>query len=193
MQVAAIQRSLRESYPELLASLGDSSSQWKASLECTKLETYVTMEETMDIRVEGILRSKGYDIWSVKPAATVFEALELMAEKNIGAVLVIDGKHLAGIFSERDYARKVVLDGRSSRDSIVNDLMTSELVTVDTHTSIQTCLELITENRIRHLPVVENGEVLGMLTVGDVVKHIIQHLEVTVRDLESYISGDYGS
>ncbi|MEE8440284.1 MAG: CBS domain-containing protein [Spirochaetia bacterium] len=147
----------------------------------------------MDVKVEELLKGKGVDVWSVGPEATVLEALELMAEKNIGAVLVTEGERLAGIFSERDYARKVALAGKSSRDTLVKELMSTEIISVDTQKSVQDCLALFTEHRIRHLPVVEDDQLVGILTIGDVVKHIISHLELTVRELENYISGSgYG-
>ena len=143
----------------------------------------------MDIKVKGILASKGADVWAVRPDSTVLEALKVMAEKNIGAVLVTEGERLAGIFSERDYARKVALESKPCKDTVINELMTTELISVDLDTTLQTCLTLITEHHIRHLPVLNGGKLVGMLTIGDVVKHIIQHLEITVKDLENYISG----
>jgi CBS domain-containing protein len=136
-----------------------------------------------------LLKSKGKEIWAVGPGATVFEALELMAEKNIGAVLVMDGASLSGIFSERDYARKVVLAGKTSRDTKVSELMTSDVITSEGSASVRDCMGLFTEHHIRHLPVTNNGKIAGILTIGDVVKHIISNLETTVRDLEGYISG----
>ena len=148
----------------------------------------------MNVKVKEILKEKGHDVWSVRPEATVLEALKLMAEKNIGAVLVTEDKHLVGIFSERDYVRKVALDATPCMDTVINELMTKEIISVDMDTTLQQCLSLITERRIRHLPVVEDDQLLGMLTIGDVVKHIISHLELTVRDLENYISGGgYGA
>ena len=148
----------------------------------------------MSVKVKELLKEKGYDVWSVGPEATVLEALKVMAEKNIGAVLVIEGERLAGIFSERDYARKVALDAKPCKDTVIKELMTEEIISVDTDTTLQECLSLITEHRIRHLPVVQDDQLRGMLTIGDVVKHIISHLELTVRDLENYISGGgYGA
>lgn len=148
----------------------------------------------MNVKVKEILKNKGSDVWSVGPSTTVLDALALMAEKNIGAVLVTEGERLVGIFSERDFARKVVVDSASCNDALIEELMTRELISVRMDTALHECLTLITENRIRHLPVVEGGKLLGMLTIGDVVKHIISHLETTVRDLENYISGGgYGS
>ena len=148
----------------------------------------------MSVKVKELLKEKGYDVWSVGPEATVLEALKVMAEKNIGAVLVIEGERLASIFSERDYARKVALDAKPCKDTVIKVLMTEEIISVDTDTTLQECLSLITEHRIRHLPVVQDDQLRGMLTIGDVVKHIISHLELTVRDLENYISGGgYGA
>jgi len=154
----------------------------------------VGKERSMNVKVREILKEKGHDVWSVRPEATVLEALKLMAEKNIGAVLVTEDEHLVGIFSERDYARKVVLDAKPCKDAVIEELMTQEIISVNMDTTLQECLSLITEHRIRHLPVVEDDQLLGMLTIGDVVKHIISHLELTVRDLENYISGGgYGA
>jgi CBS domain-containing protein len=148
----------------------------------------------MKVKVKELLERKGTDIWSVSPDATVFSGLQLMADKNIGAVLVIEGDKLVGIFSERDYARKVVLAGLSSKDTAISELMTTDVVTVGPDTIVQECLGLMTEHRVRHLPVVEDEKLLGILTIGDVVKHLIRQLEVTVRDLENYITGSgYGS
>jgi len=151
-------------------------------------------ERFMNVKVKELLKEKGYDVWSVRLEATVLEALTVMAEKNIGAVLVTEGERLVGIFSERDYARKVALDGKPCRDAVIEELMTKEIISVDMDTTLQECLSLITEHRIRHLPVVQDDQLRGMLTIGDVVKHIISHLELTVRDLENYISGGgYGA
>jgi CBS domain-containing protein len=143
----------------------------------------------MNVTAKELVGYKGQEVWSVGPESTVFEALELMAEKNIGAVLVTDGDRLVGIFSERDYARKVVLAGKSSKDTMVRELMSGNLITTSPDTTVKECLDLFTENRIRHLPIVDNGKLVGILTIGDAVKHMITHLEQTVRDLEKYITG----
>jgi len=143
----------------------------------------------MNSKANELLKDKGQDVWSVGPEATVLEGLQLMSEKNIGAVMVTDGKRLLGIFSERDFVRKVAHDEKPCKDLTITELMTSKVITIDTETSVPQCLSLMTENRIRHLPVVQDDQIIGILTIGDVVKHMISHLELTVRDLENYISG----
>ena len=118
--------------------------------------------------VNDMLRDKGHSVWSVAPDATVFEALELMAAKNVGAVLVLDGDRLVGIMSERDYARKVTLLGKTSKDTPVSEIMTSRVLYVNADQTIQECMALMTEKRIRHLPVLEGDRVVGVVTIGDV-------------------------
>ena len=138
--------------------------------------------------VKQILNQKGRDVWSVPPDATIYEALELMAEKNIGAVLVMEGDTLAGIFSERDYARKVVLQGKSSQETPVRDGMTEEVICVRPDQSVEGCMSLMTEKRIRHLPVLEGESVVGVISIGDVVKSVISQQANTIEHLESYIT-----
>lgn len=138
--------------------------------------------------VKQILNEKGRDVWAVPPDATIYEALELMAEKNIGAVLVMDGDTLVGIFSERDYARKVILQGKSSRETLVRDGMTDEVICVRPDQSIEGCMGLMTDKRIRHLPVLEGDSVVGVISIGDVVKGIISQQANTIEHLESYIT-----
>jgi CBS domain-containing protein len=141
--------------------------------------------------VGALLQRKGGSIWSVAPAASVYEAIELMAEKGIGALLVIDKETLAGIVSERDYARKVILKGRSSKDTPVSQIMSSPVVSVAPHEKIDQCMALMTDKRIRHLPVVEGGRVVGVVSMGDLVKWIISDQDHTITQLESYINGKY--
>jgi len=136
-----------------------------------------------------ILRSKGHTVWSVRPSDSVLAALGIMAEHDIGAVLVLDGERLAGIFTERDYARKVVLVGRSSRDSPVSAVMTSHLVCVAPQRSVDECMGLMTEKRVRHLPVLEHKRVVGVVSIGDLVKETIADQEFTIHQLQSYIAG----
>jgi len=137
-----------------------------------------------------LLRSKGPDIWAVPPGTTVIEALKLMAEKNIGAVLVMDGATLAGILSERDYARKVILEGKSSRDTLVSEIMTTRVVCVRPEQSVDECMALMTSKHIRHLPVLDPQErVIGVISLGDAVKAIIQEQEFVIAQLEHYIAG----
>jgi CBS domain-containing protein len=136
---------------------------------------------------KDILISKGSQVWSVRPEDSVLHALGVMAEHDIGAVLVIDGERLAGVFSERDYARKVVLAGRSSRESQVAEVMTSHVVCVPPHRSIAECMALVTEKRLRHLPVVDHKKVVGVVSIGDLVKATIEDQEFTIAELQSYI------
>jgi CBS domain-containing protein len=139
--------------------------------------------------VRSILQRKGRDVWSVAPGATVFEALELMAAKNIGAVLVLDGGRLLGIMSERDYARKVILLGKTSKDTPVSEIMTSRVVYISADLTIQECMALMTEKRIRHLPVLEGDQVIGVVTIGDVGRAIISDQQYMLEQLEHYITG----
>jgi CBS domain-containing protein len=139
--------------------------------------------------VGDILRSKGYSIWSTGPNTSVYEALQLMAEKNVGAVLVVESGKIAGIFSERDYARKVILKGKFSRDTAIREVMTEKVITVAPGQTVDDCMLLMTEKHIRHLPVVENGQALGVISIGDVVKAIISDQRFTINQLEDYITG----
>lgn len=145
-----------------------------------------------NLLVRHVLERKGGGLWWIGPHATAYEALELMAEKDIGALLVLEEGRLVGIFSERDYARKVILYGRSSKNTTVGELMTSTVITIDPENSISDCMAIMTANRIRHIPVVENGRLLGLITLGDVVRELISAQEAVIRDLQNYIAGsDY--
>jgi CBS domain-containing protein len=135
-----------------------------------------------------ILRFKGSSVHSVRPSDTVLTALSTMAEHDVGAVLVIERGEVVGVLSERDYARKVALVGRSSRDSPVSAIMTAEVVSVAPQCSIEECLTLMTERRIRHLPVIENRRLVGVISIGDLVKAMIDEQEFTIRELKSYIA-----
>lgn len=139
--------------------------------------------------VREILKSKGDAVWSVTPTDTVLHALGVMAEHNVGAVLVMDGDRLVGLLSERDYARKVVLAGRSSRDSAVADVMTSHVVCVAPERSVDQCMGLMTDKRLRHLPVLDHKRVVGVVSIGDLVKATIAEQEFTIAQLQSYIAG----
>jgi len=140
--------------------------------------------------VSNLLRNKGQEVWSVSPDNTVFDALELMAEKNIGAVLVMDGEALVGIISERDYARKVVLMGKSSKDTLASEIMTPRVLCVPEDKGVRECMALMTDTRIRHLPVLNaEGEVLGLVSIGDLVKETISHQAFLIDQLERYITG----
>jgi len=139
--------------------------------------------------VRQLLRTKGNEIWSVAPQATVYEALQIMSEKDVGALLVLDTGNLVGIFSERDYARKLILKGRFSKDTTVTELMTHEVLYVEPQSTIEDCMALMTAKRIRHLPVLEKERLIGVVTIGDVVKQIISDQEFTIRQLGTYITG----
>ena len=135
-----------------------------------------------------MLNSKGADIWFIKPDESVLEAIKMMAEKKVGALLVMDNDGLVGIISERDYARKVILLGKSSRETPVNEIMTAEVVNTEPSETVEGCMKLMTEKRIRHLPVIEDGKVVGVLSIGDLVKEIIAEQEFTIKQLENYIT-----
>lgn len=140
--------------------------------------------------VATILKNKGSEVSFVSPDTMVRDALKIMAEKNIGAIVVMNNTKLVGIFSERDYARKIVLKDKSSKSTAISEIMTSEdLVTVKPSTSIDDCMVLMTERRIRHLPVVENEQLLGVISIGDLVKQIIEDQKITIENLQNYISG----
>lgn len=140
--------------------------------------------------IQHCLQSKGNDVWSIHPDASVFDALNLMADKNIGALLVIENDKLAGMFSERDYARKVILQGKTSRETRVREIMSSRVFHVEYNQSIEDCMALMTEKHIRHLPVLEEGAIVGVISIGDVVKEIIAEQEFVINQLENYISGE---
>lgn len=140
-------------------------------------------------RVDQILQEKGPGYWSVSPDTAVYTALELMANKNVGALLVMEGDRLAGIFSERDYARKVVLEGRSSKETPVRQIMTAKVVCARLGQSIEDCMALMTDKRIRHLPVIEGDEVVGVISLGDVVKSLLSEQTFVISQLENYITG----
>lgn len=141
------------------------------------------------IFVRDILKGKGNEIWWVSPDTIVFDALKLMAEKNVGALVVLDGESLAGIFSERDYARKIILKGKASKETSVEEIMTSEVTTVRPGQSVDECMALMTDKRIRHLPVFEGEKLVGLISIGDVVKAIISEREFIIQQLEHYITG----
>jgi CBS domain-containing protein len=138
---------------------------------------------------QDILRYKGKTVHAVRPDDTVLAALGVMAEHDIGAVLVVEGDELLGILTERDYARKVALMGRASRDSPVRAIMTANVVCVPPNRTVEECMGLMTERRCRHLPVVENGRVVGLVSIGDLVKAMIDEQEFTINQLKSYIAG----
>ena len=139
--------------------------------------------------VNDLLKMKGHDVWSVSPQECVYDALKLMSEKNVGALLVTDESKLLGIFSERDYARKIVLRGKFSRETPVEDIMSKKVAYVRPEQTIEACMALMTEKHIRHLPVMDNSNVVGIISIGDVVKAIISEQKFEIKQLETYVTG----
>ena len=139
--------------------------------------------------VSQILESKGHDTWAVNPSDTVYDSLQLMADKEIGALLVMDGDKLVGIVTERDYARKVILEGKSSKKSSVSEIMTKRVLCVSPERTIDECMALMTDKRVRHLPVLDHKRVVGVLSIGDLVKAMISEQQVLIDQLQHYIAG----
>ena len=139
--------------------------------------------------VRDLLKKKGHQVWSIAPDATVYEGLELMSLKEIGALIVMEGPRVLGVVSERDYARNVVLKGRLSRDTRIREIMTTNLIHIHLDNSVQECMELMTEERVRHLPVLEADHLLGIISIGDLVKSIIAEQQFMIKQLETYIGG----
>ena len=148
------------------------------------------MERLLDT-VDQVLKVKQSQVFSLTPDATVYTALELMAQEGIGSVLIMDARRLVGILSERDYARKIMLQGRRSKETKVSEVMTAPVITVGPGATVDECLKLMTVRRFRHLPVIEAGAVRGIVSIGDLVKWIITSQEKTIRQLEDYIAGQY--
>jgi CBS domain-containing protein len=147
----------------------------------------LSQEETTMKTVKEILLTKKTAVISIAPDVTVFDALKLMAEKNIGALPVMDGEKLLGILSERDYARKVILEGKSSKETLVKEIMTEKVLIVKPETTNEECMALMSEKFLRHLPVIENDRVIGIISIGDVVKAIISEQNFTINNLQQYI------
>ena len=143
----------------------------------------------MAATVQQILQSKGGSTYSVAPESTVLQALQLMADKNVSAVLVMEGQRLVGIFTERDYARKVVLRGLASKDTKVGDLMTQNVLTVSPAHSVDDCMNIMTNNHVRHLPMVSGGAIAGIISIGDAVKSVMEQQQATIDQLSGYIAG----
>ena len=141
--------------------------------------------------VSFILRKKGTDVWSVTSDTTVYDAMKMMADKDVGALLIMDGSEFVGVVSERDYARKVILQGRSSKETPVREISTETVITITPECSVDEAMRLITTNRIRHLPVVCEGKVQGMISIGDLVQWISFAQDQTIEQLEHYIEGKY--
>lgn len=140
-------------------------------------------------RVKDILDVKGRDIWSIAPDVSVYDAMKLMADKEIGSLMVMEGTKLVGIISERDYARKVILQGRSSKSTQVREIMTTRVVYAQPDQNIEECMALVTEKRVRHLPVIDEGQLVGVISIGDLVKSIISEQKFIIEQLERYIRG----
>ncbi len=138
--------------------------------------------------VKQLLQGKGHDVWSLGPEDSVYDAIELMANKEVGALVVTDGDSLVGVLSERDYARKVVLQGRSSKGTKIKEIMTSRVAYARPEQTVEECMALMTDKRIRHLPVMDGDELLGVISIGDLVKAIIEEQQHVIEQLEQYIS-----
>ena len=139
-------------------------------------------------RVKQLLQGKGHDVWSIGPEASVYDAIAKMAQEEVGALVVLEGESLIGVVSERDYARKVVLQGRSSRDTKIKDIMTTRVAYARPDQSVEDCMAMMTEKRIRHLPVMDGDKLLGVISIGDLVKFIIEEQKHVIEQLEQYIS-----
>jgi CBS domain-containing protein len=139
--------------------------------------------------VKDILRAKGSKVYSISPHATVYEALNRMADTNVGALLVLEVEQIVGLISERDYARKTILKGRFSKETAVKDIMTTNVITVGPGEDLEKCMELFTDKHVRHLPVIEDEKIIGIISIGDVVKGVIDHKEFIIQEQEKYIKG----
>ncbi|MGA2030081.1 MAG: CBS domain-containing protein [Verrucomicrobiota bacterium] len=145
----------------------------------------------ISVPISALIRDKNPTVWSVAPETTVFEAIKLMATKNVGALLVMSGGLLVGIFTERDYTRKIALMGKTSKETKVREIFSSAVITVAPDDSVEDCMKLMTEHRVRHLPVVENENVLGIISIGDLVNWIISSQNAAIDQMEQYIAGGY--
>jgi CBS domain-containing protein len=141
------------------------------------------------VPISSLLHHKGSTVWHVSPEATVFDAIKLMADKNIGALPVMSGGHLLGMFTERDYTRKIALAGKTSKQTLVKEILTTNVVSVTPNESLEECMRLMTEHRIRHLPVVQNDELVGIISIGELVNWIISTQDAMIAQMESYIGG----
>ena len=138
--------------------------------------------------VKNILHNKSNAVYSVGPSTSVLDALQVMMDKNISALLVMENLELKGIFTERDYARKIILQGKASKETLISEVMTSQLETINFNSTIDQCMQIMTDRHIRHLPIVEDGKVAGMISIGDLVKFVIEDQKQTIEQLQSYIS-----
>lgn len=139
------------------------------------------------VPISALLHHKGYTVWHISPETTVFDAIQLMADKNIGALLVMSQSRLAGIFTERDYTRKIALAGKTSKQTLVKEIISPEVLTVAPDETVEECMRLMTEHRIRHLPVLQGDEVVGIVSIGDLVNWIISAQNAAIAQMESYI------
>ncbi len=139
--------------------------------------------------IKDLIKVKGHQVWSIEPSATVYKAIEFMADKEVGALMVVEGTKLVGVISERDYTRKVMLKGRSSKDTQVTEIMTKRVMYAQPEQSVEECMALMTEKRVRHLPIMDGDQLLGVVSIGDLVKSIIEEQRFTIELLERYISG----
>ncbi|HZF01766.1 MAG TPA: CBS domain-containing protein [Methylomirabilota bacterium] len=141
------------------------------------------------VPISSLLHHKGSTVWSIAPEATVFDAIKLMAEKNIGSLLVMAHGTLVGVFTERDYARKIALQGKSSKETRVREILSAKVVTVTPDESVEECMRMMTEHRIRHLPVMQRDELVGLISIGDLVNWIISAQDAAIEQMERYIAG----
>lgn len=142
--------------------------------------------------VRDVLKEKGNQVWSISAETSVHDALKLMAEKGIGALVVLDAEDVVGIFSERDYAREVELKGRTSRNTSVGDIMTRKVIYIEPDNTVEECMAVMTHKRIRHLPVMDEGRLVGLVSIGDIVKAVISEQQFMIQQLEHYITGAMG-
>lgn len=143
----------------------------------------------MQRTVNNLLKEKGRDVWTVGPQATVYSAIEMMAAKDVGALLVVDGERVVGMLSERDYTRKIILQSRSSKATRVEEIMARPVYYVSPERTVEECMALMTRHRFRHLPVLEEGKLVGLISIGDVVKSVIEERGILIEQLERYIAG----
>lgn len=141
--------------------------------------------------IDAVLKHKHSTLWSIAPDKTVFEAIQMMAEKNIGALLVMSGDTLAGVVSERDYTRKVALKGKASKDTAVREIISTPVITATPSHTVEECLRLMTDHRVRHLPIVDGNKILGVVSIGDLVNWVISAQDVAIKQMENYIAGNY--
>ena len=141
------------------------------------------------VPISALLHHKSAALWSIAPEATVFEAIKLMAEKNIGSLLVMSGDQLVGLFTERDYTRKIALQGKKSKETQVREILSGKIVAVTPHQTVEECMKLMTENRVRHLPVLESGKAIGIVSIGDLVNWTISAQDAAIAQMEQYIAG----